>query len=39
MLPEQDIDDHPVFIDRAVQIALLSLAEQEDLIHDPMLTD
>jgi hypothetical protein len=39
VLAQEDIDDHAVFVDRAVQIELLPFAEQEHLVHEPMLAD
>jgi hypothetical protein len=37
VLTEQDIDDHTVLVDRTVEVAFLSFAEQEYLVHDPAL--
>jgi hypothetical protein len=39
VLAEQDIDDHAILIDGAIQIPFLSLAKQEDLVHEPAPTD
>ncbi len=39
VLTEQDIDDHTVLVDRTVEVAFLSFAEQEYLVHDPALAD
>ena len=38
-LTEQDVDDHAVLVDRTVQVALVPLAEQEHLIHEPLTAD
>src|SRR5918912_4584726 len=39
VLAKEDIHDHTVLVNRAIEVALLSLAEEEDFIHEPALAD
>jgi hypothetical protein len=38
-LAEQDIDDHAILVNGAIQVPLLSLAEQEHLVDEPAPAD
>src|SRR5690242_5667822 len=39
VVTQQDVHDHAVFVDRAIQVPLLALAEEEHLIDEPPPAD
>lgn len=38
-LPHEDIHHHAIFVDHSIQVERMPLADQEDLIHEPLLAD